>query len=307
MAVARIPLPVTSRGDDSGELRCHAETPHGWRLCEKSVTWGEGQDQMTVLSVTRSDDIATVMLARPERRNALNTELAQRLVAVGREIAADASVRAVILTGAGRAFCAGADMMPGALGAASSRGAIIRNALEEFFNPLIETWALLPKPVIVAQNGVAAGGGVGLVLCGDYILMPESASHLLVFVPKLGLVPDMGVSYLLPRAIGAARAAHILQRGTPISSADALAFGLAHAVVGDDVLLSHARQLAAELAASPPGALAAAKALMGPDPIALRAQLSREAEAQAILGDSADHAEGAAAFYAKRAPRFTGS
>jgi 2-(1,2-epoxy-1,2-dihydrophenyl)acetyl-CoA isomerase len=264
---------------------------------------------MAVLTVTRNDDIVTVTLARPERLNALNTELAQRLVAVGREIAADDSVRAVILTGAGRAFCAGADLMPGALeiGAAGSRGATLRNVLERLFNPVVETCALLPKPVIVAQNGIAAGGGVGLALCGDYILMAESASHLFVFVPKLGLVPDVGVSYLLPRAIGAARATRIALRGTPISSADALAFGLAHAVVGDDVLLSRARQLAAELAGSPPGAVAAAKALMGPDPIALRAQLSREAEAQATLGDSAEHADGVAAFIAKRAPHFIGS
>jgi 2-(1,2-epoxy-1,2-dihydrophenyl)acetyl-CoA isomerase len=137
--------------------------------------------------------------------------------------------------------------------------------------------------------------------------MAESASHLLVFVPKLGLVPDVGVSYLLPRAIGAARAARIALCGTPISSADALAFGLAHAVVADDVLLSRARQLASELALLPPGALAAVKALMGPDPIALRAQLSREADVQATLGDSADHAEGVAAFLAKRAPHFIGS
>jgi 2-(1,2-epoxy-1,2-dihydrophenyl)acetyl-CoA isomerase len=263
---------------------------------------------MSVLTVTRNDDIVTVTLTRPERLNALNTELAKTLIAVGREIGADARVRAAILTGAGRAFCAGADLTPGALqsDAACSPGATLRNVLERFFNPVIETWALLPKPVIVAQNGIAAGGGVGLALCADYILMAESASHLLVFVPKLGLVPDMGVSYLLPRAIGAVRAARLALRGAPISSADAHAFGLAHAVVGDDVLQSRARQLALELALAPPGAFAAAKALMGPDPIALRVQLSREADVQAALGDSADHAEGVAAFIAKRAPRFNG-
>jgi 2-(1,2-epoxy-1,2-dihydrophenyl)acetyl-CoA isomerase len=217
-----------------------------------------------VLTVTRSEDIV-VTLTRPERLNALNTELAQSLIAAGRDCRRCECPRRDshrCWTGILRRRRLDAGRTRQRRGMLVGRDTSERT--REGFNPVNETWALLPKPVFVAQNGVAAGGGVGLALCGDYILMAESASYLLVFVPKLGLVPDMGVSSLLPRAIGAVRAACLALRGTPISSGDAHAFGLAHAVVGDDVLQSRARQLASELALAPPGALAAAEALMGP-------------------------------------------
>lgn len=261
---------------------------------------------MVVLTITRTAAVAEVTLQRPERRNALNAELLLELIRVAAELSVDASVRAIVLTGAGDAFCAGADVLPGAfpVAAAESRGAATRRVLQQYFNPMVEAWALMPKPVVVAQNGVAAGGGVGLALCADLLLMTPQATHVLVFVPKLGLVPDVGVSYLLPRAIGPIRTARLTLLGVPLTADEALSWGLAHAVVAADHLLPRARELAAALAANPARACSATKALLGPAAAAFRAQLEREADLQGELGDGADHAEGLAAFAAKRAPRF---
>ena len=260
---------------------------------------------MSVAIVGRHDQTAVVTLNRPQALNALDAGLSAELVRLGRELAADDSVRALVLTGAGRAFCSGADLTPGALPVhGASRGAAVRYLLETVFNPIIRTWALLPKPVVVAQNGIAAGGGVGLALVGDFLVMAESASHVQVFVPKLGLVPDMGVTYLLPRAIGAARARALALLGTPLTAGDALSFGLAHEVVPDAALAGRALELAATLAAGPASAQAAAKGLLGAQAAALEAALAAEADAQGRLADHADHLEGLAAFAGRRSPRF---
>lgn len=260
---------------------------------------------MSVALLEKHERTAVVTLNRPESLNALDAALSGELVRLGQELAADRTVRAVVMTGAGRAFCSGADLSPGALPVrGDSRGGAVRDLLETVFNPIVRIWALFPKPVVVAQNGIAAGGGVGLALAGDFLLMAESATQLQVFVPKLGLVPDMGVTYLLPRAIGAARARSLALLGTPLSAADALAWGLAHEVVPDAALAGRAMELAARLAAGPAAAQAAAKNLLGAHAAALDSALAAEAEMQGRLADHPDHVEGLAAFAARRPPFF---
>jgi 2-(1,2-epoxy-1,2-dihydrophenyl)acetyl-CoA isomerase len=258
-----------------------------------------------VLLSERRDGIAIVSLNRPQCLNALDAVLASELTRTADELANDDGVRAIILTGVGRAFCSGADLTPGALPiVGATRGAAVRHLLETVFNPLVEAWVRLPKPVIVAQNGTAAGGGVGLALTADFLLMADSASLVQVFVPKLGLIPDMGVSVLLPHAIGAQRALALACTGQPLTAQQAFSAGAAHRVSPDAELLTHARALAEHLADGPREALAASKQLFKIDVATLRDGLAREARLQEALANSADHQEGLAAFAAKRPARF---
>ncbi|MEI6721229.1 MAG: enoyl-CoA hydratase-related protein, partial [Betaproteobacteria bacterium] len=168
----------------------------------------------------------------------------------------------------------------------------------------VEAWVRIPKPVIVAQNGIAAGGGVGLALTGDFLLMAESASLVQVFVPKLGLIPDMGVSVLLPRAIGSLRAQALALTGEPFTAQEAWTAGAAHRVCADVDLLPQALTLARQLSLGPARAQAASKELFRIDLKTLQDALAREAQLQESLADSDDYAEGMAAFADKRAPHF---
>jgi 2-(1,2-epoxy-1,2-dihydrophenyl)acetyl-CoA isomerase len=258
-----------------------------------------------VLLIERHGAVALVSLNRPQCLNALDQALASELTRLAGELADDDSVRAVVLTGTGRAFCSGADLSPGALPlVGSTRGAAVRYLLETVFNPIIEAWVRLPKPLIVAQNGLAAGGGVGLALTADFLLMAESASMVQVFVPKLGLVPDMGVSVLLPQAIGAQRAQALAYTGAPLTAQDAERVGAACQVTPDADLLPQALALAQRLARSPREALAATKQLFKIDLAILKAGLAREAEYQEALANTANHQEGLAAFAEKRPAQF---
>jgi 2-(1,2-epoxy-1,2-dihydrophenyl)acetyl-CoA isomerase len=261
---------------------------------------------MPMLEITHRGPVAQVELNRPECLNALNLQLSQELVDTGRRLSGDDDVRAIILTGRGRAFCSGADLADAALlnRPATSRGAAVGALLREVFNPIIETWALMPKPVICAVNGVAAGGGAGLALCGDLLLMTPGASLVQVFVPKLALIPDAGVSYLLPRAVGTARALRLSVLGDALDAQTAVTVGVAHAVVEDERLLDEAHALALRFASGPREAFVATKEVMGPDASALRAHLEGEARRQTILADTPDHAEGLAAFAQKRRPQY---
>jgi 2-(1,2-epoxy-1,2-dihydrophenyl)acetyl-CoA isomerase len=263
---------------------------------------------MACLEIEHHDAVLRVRMNRPQALNALDAELARELHAAAETAATDAAVRAVVLTGAGRAFCAGADLSPGALplDPTLSRGANTARILEEFLNPVVLAWKAIPKPVVVAVNGVAAGGGVGLALAGDLMLMAASASLVQVFVPKLGLVPDLGCSLFLPQALGVARAKALAMFGAPIAAEQAVAWGLAYERVEDGALAARSLALAAELAAGPTLAYAELKALYDEPSSTLHEQLARETHAQRLLGDTADHHEGVAAFAAKRAPRFAG-
>ena len=248
--------------------------------------------------------VASITLNRPEARNALNAEMKAALLAAAREAEADDRVRAVIVTGAGRAFCAGQDLREHADGLAS--GADPLGTVRAHYNPIITAVARMPKPVIAAVNGVAAGAGASLAFACDLRLAARGASVLMAFA-RVGLGPDSGASWTLQRLAGPARAAELLMLAEPIEAGRAAELGLLHRVVADDELAGEAQQLAARLAAGPTAAYAAIKeALAFAATHTLAESLEKEADLQAMLGRTADHRAATLAFVNKQQPVFEG-
>jgi len=275
--------------------------------------------EFATLKFERRDAIAAVTLNRPDRLNALNESLIAELRAAAAAISADADVRAVLLTGSGRAFCSGADLMRGGIldigtanGATAnpvsiSPGAAVGASLRDHFNPMVSAWYDLPVPVVVAVNGIAAGAGASLALSGDLVLAGRSAKFLQLFAPKLGLLPDLGSTFHLPRLVGTARAKGLALLGGELSASQAAEWGLIWACVDDAALADEALTLAQTLAAGPTQAYARIKAVLNVGlPHRLDEQLAIETEAQAALADTEDFSEGLLAFRGKRAPRFKG-
>ncbi|MEO7664217.1 MAG: enoyl-CoA hydratase-related protein [Candidatus Limnocylindrales bacterium] len=248
------------------------------------------------------DRVATITLNRPSALNALTIPMKERLLAVLGDIAADRGIRAIVLTGAGRAFCAGQDLRERLEPGAPPLGEELRLR----YNPIIAALRGLPQPVIAAVNGVAAGAGASLAFACDLRFASESASFVLAF-GRIGLVPDSGATWTLPRLVGAARAAEMALLGDPIHAAQALQLGLVSRVVPPEWLRHNVTEAAKRIAESAPGATAATKRLLGAAfDRDLDTALEAEAEAQHAAGSSRDHAEGLAAFMEKRPPAFTG-
>ena len=255
------------------------------------------------LRVEVDGPVAIVTLDRPEALNALTVPVKVALREALESIAGDRAVRAVILTGAGRAFCAGQDLAERELPDAAPLEVEVR----ERYNPIIRALRSMPQPVIAAVNGVAAGAGASLAFACDLRIAAEGARFVLAF-GKIGLVPDSGASWFLPRLVGAARAAELALVGDPVTAEDALRIGLVSRVVPGEALLGEARAMADQVAANAPGAAALTKRLLADAwTTDLDAALSAEAATQGTAGATADHAEGLAAFREKRPPRFTGS
>jgi 2-(1,2-epoxy-1,2-dihydrophenyl)acetyl-CoA isomerase len=257
---------------------------------------------MPDLRVDIGDAIATLTLDRPDALNSLTVPLKEDLLRAFRDVARDPAVRVVILTGAGRAFCAGQDLRerlePGA--------APLATEIRERYTPIILAMRRLEKPIIGAINGIAAGAGAALAFACDIRMAADGASFLLAF-GRVGLIPDSGSTWFLPRLVGAAKAVELAMTGEPLTAADAERFGLVAMVVPSDALLPEARALAARLAAGAPRALALTKRALARSPeLSLEEALEYEARLQGIAGATADHAEGIAAFIEKRPPRFTG-
>jgi 2-(1,2-epoxy-1,2-dihydrophenyl)acetyl-CoA isomerase len=255
-----------------------------------------------VLRVERDGAVATIVLDRPDALNALTIPLKEALLVAFEEVAADDAVRAVVLTGAGRAFCAGQDLRerlePDALPLADE--------IRARYNPLIRAMRALPKPIVGAINGVAAGAGASLAFACDIRIAAEGASFLLAF-GRVGLIPDSGATWLLPRLVGAAKAAELALTTEPLSSTDAERYGLVAKVVPAAELLPVSAALAARLAAGAPVALALTKAALERSWAAtLEEQLETEADLQGQAGATADHQEGIAAFLERRPPAFRG-
>jgi 2-(1,2-epoxy-1,2-dihydrophenyl)acetyl-CoA isomerase len=254
------------------------------------------------LRVDVDGPVATITLDRPEALNALTVPVKVALREALERLAVDRAVRAVILTGAGRAFCAGQDL------AERERpdAAPLDVELRERYNPIILALRAMGQPVIAAVNGVAAGAGASIAFACDLRIAAEDARFVLAF-GRIGLVPDSGATWFLPRLVGQARAAELALVGDPITADEALRIGLVSRVVPNDELLPQARALADRIAAGAPMAVALTKgALEHAASIDLETALEGEAKLQGIAGASADHAEGLAAFREKRAPRFTG-
>jgi 2-(1,2-epoxy-1,2-dihydrophenyl)acetyl-CoA isomerase len=249
-----------------------------------------------------ADGIATITLDRPDALNALTVAMKEALLAALRAAARDWAVRAVVLTGAGRAFCAGQDLKERLEPDATPLAVEVR----ERYNPIIRAMRTLDQPIVGAINGVAAGAGASLAFACDVRVAAEGASFVLAF-GRIGLVPDSGATWLLPRLVGPAKAAEMALLGESLSAADAERFGLVARVVPPEALADEARSTAARLAGLAPRALALTKrALERTWSVDLEAALEDEAWRQGIAGASADHREGLAAFLEKRPPRFTG-
>jgi 2-(1,2-epoxy-1,2-dihydrophenyl)acetyl-CoA isomerase len=254
------------------------------------------------LRVEIDDAVATLTLDRPDALNALTVALKEELLAAFAAVRANEAVRAVVLTGAGRAFCAGQDLRERLEPDAAPLGTEIRVR----YNPLIRAMRGLPKPIVGAINGIAAGAGASLAFACDVRIAAERASFLLAF-GRVGLIPDSGATWLLPRLVGGAKAAELALTSEPLAAADAERFGLVARVVPGDALATEAHALAGRLATGAPQALALTTAALDASwDASLEGQLETEAVLQGIAGSTADHAEGIAAFLEHRPPRFTG-
>jgi 2-(1,2-epoxy-1,2-dihydrophenyl)acetyl-CoA isomerase len=249
-----------------------------------------------------ADAIATITLDRPLALNALTVPLKLELLAALRSVARDRGVRAVVLTGTGRAFCAGQDLKE----RLEPDAAPLEVEVRDRYNPIITAMRRLDQPIVGAINGIAAGAGASLAFACDVRIAADGASFVLAF-GRIGLVPDSGATWFLPRLVGPAKAAELALLGESLSAAEAERFGLVARVVPAEALGAEARSMALRLAGLAPLALALTKrALERSWSVDLERALEDEAYGQGIAGATADHAEGLAAFVEKRSPRFTG-
>jgi 2-(1,2-epoxy-1,2-dihydrophenyl)acetyl-CoA isomerase len=255
--------------------------------------------------VRRDAGVATITLNRPEALNACSLELKHALLAAVHDVAGDDDVRAVVLTGAGRAFCVGQDLREHHAVLAAGDPEPMRTVVEHY-NPIVRTIVEMPKPVIAAVNGIAAGAGASFAFAADLRVAAESASFELAF-GKVGLSLDSGASWLLPRLVGHARATAMCLLGEAVDSERALDMGLVNAVVADSALAAASTAVAARLAAGPTAAYAAIKnSLQYSSTAPLPDALGHEATLQAQAAGTADHRAAVEAFLAKTAPTFTG-
>ncbi len=253
----------------------------------------------------RADGVGTIILNRPKSMNSLSIEMKERLLAVLAQVRDDAEVRAVVLTGAGAAFCVGQDLREHAelLAAEDPRPL---QTVRDHYNPIASALVGLPKPVVAAVNGMAAGAGASFAFACDFRIAGEGAGFLMAFA-RVGLSADSGASFTLPRLVGHARAIALMMLAEPVSPAQAMEMGLVTAVVPDDRVQAAAHELAVRLAAGPTVAYACIKeAITYGGTASLADALEREAVLQARAGQSADHRNATAAFISKQPPEFEG-
>ncbi|GAA5168877.1 MULTISPECIES: enoyl-CoA hydratase-related protein [Amycolatopsis] len=258
-----------------------------------------------VLLTADADGVRTLTLNRPKAYNSLTVELKERLLTALREAAAAPEVRAVVLTGAGKAFCAGQDLKEHVGLLQSGDDAPLRTVAEHY-NPIVRAIVDMPKPVVAAVNGPAAGAGAAFAYASDLRIAASSANFLMAFA-NVGLGPDSGASWTLQRLVGYGRAAELMLLARTVEADEALRLGLVGEVVPDEELADRAHAVAAKLAAGPTVSYAKIKeVLTTAAESTLEEALAAEDAAQTALGATADHREAVEAFVAKRKPVFQG-
>ncbi|CAN5285385.1 2-(1,2-epoxy-1,2-dihydrophenyl)acetyl-CoA isomerase PaaG [soil metagenome] len=260
------------------------------------------------IQISQDGAVRTLILSRPAALNAFTTAMLVQLRAALDAAAADEAVRCIVITGAGRGFCAGQDLSDPLVKPAIEPGDLpkdIGHLLDQYYIPLAQRVRSMPIPVIAAVNGVAAGAGANFALGCDLVLAGASASFIQAF-SKIGLIPDCGGTWLLPRLVGRARAMQLALLGDKLPAAEAQAMGLIYRCVPDEELAASAQALALRLSKMPVHALAETrKAFDGALLLDYEQALKRESVTQSQLGLGADYLEGAAAFLQKRVPNFT--
>jgi 2-(1,2-epoxy-1,2-dihydrophenyl)acetyl-CoA isomerase len=249
------------------------------------------------------NNIAFITFNRPDKFNSFTQEMAFSLQDKLMRCAADKSLRVLVITGAGKAFCAGQDLAE----ATSETFPGFTEVVSKHYNPIVQQLRNLALPVLVGVNGVAAGAGANIALAGDIIIAKESANFIQAF-SKIGLVPDSGGSYFLPKLIGINKAKALMMLGDKVSAKDAMEMGMIYKVYADDIFETELEQLAHTLAQMPTAALALTKQLIhSAEQNSLEAQLQLECQLQTKAGASQDYKEGVASFLEKRKPVFTGN
>jgi len=248
------------------------------------------------------DAVGKITLNRPEKYNSIVREMALSLNKTLENCESDDSIRCILITGAGKAFCAGQDLKE----AIDPQGPEIEQIVREHYNPIIQRIREIEKPVIAAVNGVAAGAGANLALACDIVTATQSAKFIQAF-SKIGLIPDSGGTYFLPRLIGLPKATAFMMTGEPVSSEKAEALGMIYAVYEDAEFESKTLELARSIAAMPTKGLGYTKNLLNESfNNSLEDQLDLEAATQSLSAHADDHKEGIQAFLEKRTPKFTG-
>jgi 2-(1,2-epoxy-1,2-dihydrophenyl)acetyl-CoA isomerase len=269
------------------------------------ISRGESLMSYQFISLELNEGVAEVTLNRPDVLNSFHREMSSELLEVLSVCKEDSGIRAVLLTGSGRGFCAGQDLeavLPKEGQEPEQLGSIVHDC----YNPIVKAIRLLEKPVVCAVNGVAAGAGANLALCCDVVVASEKASFIQSFV-NVGLVPDTGGTYFLPRIVGMPRAAAMMMLGDKIKAEQALDFGMIYKVFSVESLVEEAKTLARHLAKMPTKGIGMTKRLLNASySNSLDEQLDLEEELQTVAGNSLDYQEGVDAFLNKRAPVFQG-
>lgn len=255
----------------------------------------------TVL-LQKENGVAYITLNRPEKYNSFNREMALALQSHLDDCEKDDTVRCIYLTGAGKGFCAGQDLAE----ANDPNTVDFEKIINEHYNPVIERFRRIEKPIIAAVNGVAAGAGANIALACDIVLASESASFIQAFI-KIGLIPDSGGTFFLPRLVGMQRAAALMMSGDKVSAAEAVSMGMIYKSYADDAFEAESKKYAQQLAMLPTKGIGLTKRLLNQSySNDLNQQLELEKEIQVAAGKTSDFAEGVNSFLEKRKPEFKG-